>query len=110
MCWSEENDVLFLRELLVSSPFKFKAGSRKRDKVWDAVADVLNGIEKPNFKVEQQALWDHLNKLLKEYRRKKAYEEKASGIDVDTTETDVLLEEILQLQKESELSLQATSR
>ena len=106
MCWSEENDVLFLRELLVSSPFKFKAGSHKRDKVWDAVADVLNGIEKPNFKVDHQALWDHL----KEYRRKKAYEEKASGIDVDTTETDVLLEEILQLQKESELSLQATSR
>ena len=109
MTWTEEHDLLFLREMVVSNPFQFKGGSRERGKAMDAIADVLNAMKKPYFKVDQRALRDHLNKLLKEYRRKKAYEEGASGIDVEVTEIDTLLEEVLELQKESELLLQAAA-
>lgn len=81
MTWSEEHDVLFCRELIVTQPFQYKAGSREKGQCWDSIACKLNGIAKPFFKVDQRSLRDHLNKLLKEYARKKAYEEKASGID-----------------------------
>ena len=44
-----------------------------------------------------------MNKLLREFTRKKSQEQKASSIEVEVTELDVLLEEVLQLKKESEL-------
>ena len=58
------------------------------------------------FKVDQRSLRDHLNKLLKDYGRKKSYEERASGIAPEQTELDVLLEEVLSLKTDSEFLVQ----
>lgn len=109
MTWSEEHDVLFCRELIVTQPFQYKAGSREKGQCWDSIACKLNGIAKPFFKVDQRSLRDHLNKLLKEYARKKAYEEKASGIDPEVTELDTLLEEVSELLEESRNNNATTS-
>ena len=106
MSWMEEHDILFLRELLVTNPFKNKPGSRERGSSWDLIAGTLNSIEKPMFKVDQRSLRDHLNKLLKDYGRKKSYEERASGIAPEQTELDVLLEEVLSLKTDSEFLVQ----
>ena len=109
MSWSTEHDVLFGRELLVNNPFQHKAGSRERGQCWDLIAGILNSLDQPKFKVDQRSLRDHLNKLLKEYARRKADEEKASGIEVDVEEIDVLMEDITVLKNESELAAKAES-
>lgn len=102
MCWTEEHDILFLRELLVPNPFKNKPDSRERGSSWDLIAGILNSIEQPIFKVDQRSLRDHLNKLLKDYARKKLMEEKSSSIAPDVTELDTLLEEVTTLKNDSE--------
>ena len=91
MTWTKEHDVLFLREVLVSNPFKTKPGSREWGTSWDHIARNLNLIDKALFKVDQRSLRDHLKKLLSEHSRKKSAEERASGIAPEQTELDVLL-------------------
>ena len=105
MEWTSNHDVMFCREVLVSQPFQFKSGSRERGQCWDKIATLLNSFDQPVFKVDQRALRDHLNKLMKRYSAKKAKEIKTSGIDAEVTELDVLLEEISQLQQECELNI-----
>ena len=71
MEWTSNHDVMFCREVLVSQPFQFKSGSRERGHCWDLIATLLNSFDQPVFKVDQRALRDHLNKLMKRYSKKK---------------------------------------
>ena len=72
MSWTNDHDVLLLREMIVSNPFQHKTGSRAIGSCWDLIAATLNSIDKPVFKVDQRSIRDHFNKLLKEYKRKRA--------------------------------------
>lgn len=92
--------------MLASNPYQFQSGSRERGKALTQIADTLNQLAKPTFKLDQRAVRDHIAKLLRSFNLKNKQEEKASGIDVETTECDVLCEEILELKKESELKEQ----
>ena len=109
MSWTKEKDVLFSREILVTNPFKHKFGSRERGSSWDLIATSLNSLGNPIFKVDQRSLRDHLNKLLRDYSRKQNQERRASGVEVEVEEIDVLLEEITQLKNESELMAKTES-
>ena len=71
MSWSEEHEIIFLREVLVNNPYQFKAGSIERGKKLHEIADILITIPKPRFKVNQRSLRDKMNKLMKEYVQKK---------------------------------------
>ena len=103
MTWTSKHDVIFLREVLVSEMFKLKPGSRERGKCLDQISDSLNSVTQEIwFKVDQRSLRDRLKKLLDEFKRKKNFEEKSSGIAPEVTELDVLLEEVTQLKKENE--------
>ena len=42
MKWSESHDILFAREVLVSSLYETRNGSPERGKVWDEIAGNLN--------------------------------------------------------------------
>lgn len=45
MAWSQEHDILFLREMVASDIFmykKYKKGSVDRGEVWDDMVDRLN--------------------------------------------------------------------
>ena len=42
MKWSESHDILFAREVLVSSLYETRNGSPGRGKVWDGIAGNLN--------------------------------------------------------------------
>ena len=44
------------REVLVSEPFNFKRRSPERGKVWDAIAQRLNAIDQPTFRVSARAV------------------------------------------------------
>ena len=44
MRWTNEHDVMFLREDLVHEPWKYKYGSQERGKVWQKFAESLDGL------------------------------------------------------------------
>ena len=92
MGWALDHDILFCREIVSYDIYKYKSGSRERGVCLEKIALSLNSLEEPWFKVDQRALRDRFKKLLGQYITKKNEEQKASGIDVETTELDALRE------------------
>lgn len=73
--------MLFLREVLVSDLFMYRKSSVERGQVWEDIADKLNALEFPKFRVSQRYLRDKLNKLLKWFKKKDREEISASGMN-----------------------------
>ena len=66
-------------------------------------ADVLNSIQQPQLKVTSRSIRDYLNSLLSKFKFKTNKELKASGIEVETTELNVLLEDALSTKTEYDI-------
>ena len=96
MSWTEEKDILFCREILVSKLFSTKKSSPERGQVWNDIADTLCQLQQPILRVNQKSVRDHYNKLVMGYKRKMRDELNASGISPEQTEIDQLLEEIVE--------------
>ena len=99
-----EHDVLFCRELIAFHLYQYKSGSQERVQYLDRISENLNSIANPYLKVDQRALRDRIEKLLK-HVQKRNKEEKASGIDVEPTEIDDLLLDIFERQKKQKKML-----
>ena len=80
MVWTENHDILFLREILAIQPWRYRAGSPERGQVWDEIAAILCSLEEPNFKVNQRSVRDRYVLLVKKYKQKTSEENRASGI------------------------------
>ena len=66
MEWSEEHDVLFLREMLARNIFGAKKGSPARGLAWEAIVDSLNEIHSPKFQLkDKKAVRERWNLLRK---------------------------------------------
>ncbi|CAH3154306.1 unnamed protein product, partial [Porites lobata] len=101
--WTEDHDVLMLREAVTSEPYNFKPKSSERGKVWESIATYLNSLKTPEFRVTARAVRDRYALLTSRHKLKQREEEKASGIDVpELTELDALLEEIREREKSAE--------
>ena len=97
MEWSEEHDVLFLREMLARNVFGTKKGSPARGLAWEAIVDSLNEIRSPKFQVKDKIERERWNLLRKKVSKKMSEEEKASGIFVEElTEKESLIEELVE--------------
>jgi hypothetical protein len=98
MEWSEEHDVLFLREMLARNIFGAKKGSPARGLAWEAIVDSLNEIHSPKFQLkDKKAVRERWNLLRKKFSKKMNEEEKASGISVEElTEKESLIEELVE--------------
>ena len=84
MEWSEEHDVLFLREMLARNVFATKKGSPARGLAWEAVVDSLNEIHSPKFQLkDKKAVRERWNLLRKKFSKRMSEEERASGISVE---------------------------
>ena len=94
MEWNDEHDILFCREVIAFDLCVHKPGSKERGQCLDRIAESLNNIPQPYFKVDQRSLRDRLKKLLKQYVEKRNREEKASGVDIEHPELDDLLLDI----------------
>ena len=103
MDWTNEHDVLLCREVIVNDPYEFKAGTRERGQCLDKIANILNAIQNPWFKVDQRSIRDRLKKLLQAFVTKKNAEDKASGINPEYSEMDDLLSNINERKHEGEL-------
>ena len=100
MEWSDEHDVLLCREILTSEAFKAKRRTPQRGQLWKSVADHLNSIPEPKFKVSKRAVRERFTLLSEKFKKKMKAKEKASGIDTEMTELEVLLEEIVEKEEE----------
>jgi len=101
--WTEDHDVLMLREAVTSEPYNFKPKSSERGKVWESIAAHLNSLKTTEFRVTARAVRDRYALLISRHKLKQREEEKASGIDVpEPTELDILLEEIREREKSAE--------
>ena len=63
MAWTEEQDLLLCREILISQPYKFPFGSRERGYCWSEVANRLNECHQPRFAVDQRAVRERYAKI-----------------------------------------------
>ena len=103
MDWTEEHDIILLREALAQDPYSYKTRSRERGKVLQSIADVLNNMQQSQFKVTSRSIRDHLNALLSKFKSKTNKELKASGFEVQNHRLNALLEEVFSAKTEYDI-------
>jgi len=98
MEWTDEHDMLMLREMVVSDIFSFKKGSVSRGDAWESVAEKLNEIDSPKFRIkDKRGVRERWVLLRRKFRSKVREEEAASGVVVqELTEKEVLIEELIE--------------
>lgn len=78
MEWKRERDLLLLQEIIVSEPFKLKASTRERGKVWEDITERLNATEAFVKQLgNKRAVRKRYVLLAKKYKRRMAEEESA---------------------------------
>ena len=99
------HDDLFIREILVFEPWNFKKGSPERGNCWKSIAESLNKIVDPSFRVEDRSVRDRFKLLEKKYIKKTNEMDRASGIaPEEESEMEKGLREIIELFKDSDLT------
>ena len=100
MTWSNQHDVALCRKMLVVQPFRFKYGTKDRGQSWDRIAKNLKKLDHPMFLVDQRGVRDRFCKLQKDFKCKRACEERASGICPDEPdELEQALENITEMEQ-----------
>ena len=95
MEWTDDHDILLLREMIASELFQFKKSSPNRDKIWESVQERLNKLDNPKFVIkEKRGVRDRWNLLQAKFKRMQREELQASGIDCELSEKDALIEEL----------------
>ena len=54
MEWTDQHNVLILREMIVSDIFSFKLGSVSQGNAWDSIAEKLNQVDSPQFRIKDK--------------------------------------------------------
>ena len=65
MHWSDEHNIMLVRECLLYEPWKYKQGSVERGQIWKRISEALNVLEHPMFKVSDRSIRNRLNLLIK---------------------------------------------
>ena len=102
MVWSDEKDFVLLKEVAGEGVFNSKPGSRERGGSWQVVANKLNSL--PQFTVNARAVRDRFNNISKKLKAKLAKEatESGGGEIEEQSELEMLLEQLIELNEESE--------
>ena len=91
MEWTDDHDILLLREMIGTELFQFKKGSPDRGKIQER----LNKLDNPEFMIkEKRGVRDRWNLLQAKFKRTQREELQASGIDCELSEKDTLIEEL----------------
>ena len=80
MEWTEEHDNCLCQEILVLEPFKYKKGSISRGQIWEKIANNLNGLELPRFKVSKRAVRERYTLLSEKFKAKLLYGSVSQGL------------------------------
>lgn len=98
---SMQHNILLRREALLVEPYNHKQGTRERGNAWDLIVQELNGITDIHFNVTKRCVRDRYNLLLDNFKKNQKENEKASGIEVEETELDQLLFDLLEKTNEA---------
>ena len=65
MRWTKDHDLILLKKILLFEPYSQKRGSPERGRVWQQIAEGLNGQrdDKILFKVSKRSVRDRFNVL-----------------------------------------------
>ena len=81
MEWTDEHDILLLREMIASELFQFKKGSPDRGKIWESIHERLNKLDNPKFMIkEKRDVRDRWNLLQTKFKRTQREELRASAL------------------------------
>ena len=80
------HDILLCREVLSVNPFSAQKISNERGKLWEEISTILNSTSGVRFFVMKRSVRDHLNILIKRYKKKMTAEEKSTGVSPELTE------------------------
>ena len=97
--WREKHDMYLLREVLTLDPYKYRFGSKERGSVWTTIAENLEGF---GMKVNQRSVTERFNRMIDAFKKKEADEKRASGVEVEFTEKDQALLDIMERMDECE--------
>ena len=90
-----------MREILLFEPWIQKHGSTERGLVWKRIAESLNQLQEPLFRVDDRACRDHYKLLEKKFKKKVSDENRATGIaPPEESEVDVVIRDIMEQFKE----------
>jgi len=59
--WTREHEKILVREILVQEPFAHPKGSLARGKIWGNIADMLNDLKYPIFRVQKRSVREKFN-------------------------------------------------
>lgn len=97
MQWTDQHDVLMIREIILFEPWIYCFGSVERGESWKRIAESLNQVQEVEFAVDGRAIRDHYKRLEKKFKQKTQNELDASGIAPDEeTELDVGIRDIIE--------------
>ena len=96
MSWTEDRDIIFCAEILVSKLFVTKKSSAEREKVWESIPDKLNELRQPSFRVDPRSFRNQYKKLVDRYKRKVREELNSNETSPEPSELDSMLEEIVE--------------
>ena len=103
MDWTEKGDLCLACEIRESDIFKStKKKTFQRAQGWQQIADTLCSYDTSTFTVSKRAVRDRYGIISSKYRKKLSTEERADGIEVEQTELEVLLEELIEQEDLSE--------
>ena len=96
MEWTDDHDILLMKEMMISDLFLHKKGSPSRGLIWESIVEKLNTSDSVVFELkDKRSVRDRWTLLRNKYKNKIRKEEAASGIDVDqVSEKDALIEEL----------------
>ena len=76
-----------------------KKYSNERGKLWEEISTNLNILNGVRFFVTKRSVRDHLNILIKRYRKKMNAEERSTGVSPEPTELDQALADIIEMEE-----------
>lgn len=107
MSWTEEKDLILLRQMTGFGIFEHRTGSRERGNVWQNIAMRLNGNELFGAALTTRGARDRFTLLSRRHKAKTASELKETGTGgKEQSEFDLLLEELVELNEESDKRFQ----
>ena len=105
MHWNETKDISLFKEVISEGVFSQKSGSRERGQSWQNVATILNLLD--GFDVTSRSVRDRVTYSLKKFSAKNNSDVKATGeAGEEPTEYEMLMQDLLDLNNDSELKQQ----
>ena len=112
MIWSDEKDIIMMKEVSAFGVFSHKSGSRERGAAWRDVGMKLNQYDSTAFFADdmQRAVRERFAVIMRKYKQKNNAEFKATGLGGDEmTEYDLLLEDLIEQSNDADLRQETES-